>query len=204
MATVNRKIGYVQRELLDVRKSVEEHDKFERCAFSELCCSEACDSARCWDSIQKDGSYREIDPRTCETCARFKEKWLSFPMMTENILLEQPPEHPRKPFGANIGDIVAVRPCNPAYGDKTYLGVLVGEMPTQIGLHSVSYDSNELAVLQDWFNPLIVVPELNVAVWGYESWWRVLKPGEGLEEITDEAILSQPYMAALMEFCRED
>lgn len=112
----------------------------------------------------------------------------------EDILFENPKIV--EVVGHKIGSIVCVRPCDPAFEDKTYLGILVGEMPLQIGLQYVT-EGKELRVYSAFSNPLIVIPEKSAVVYGYESWWREVDSPEDLADITDEQIMAQPYMAAL-------
>ena len=148
------------------------------------------------DVYERD-DWKQVSSADCDECGEFDPRGLPFPMDVSDILFDEP--EVRKPLGAEIGSTVVVRPCDPAFGGKTYLGVLVGETPTQIGL---KYDQKrkELIVSHEWFNPMIVIPSERAVVYGYESWWRVASEEDlrELSDITDEEILSQPYMAALV------
>lgn len=125
-----------------------------------------------------------------------------FPIEFDDILLDE--LEVREPSCCETASLVAVRPCDPRYGGNTYLGVVVGELPTEIGLQrQICERGEELVVVAEEYNPLIAIPQLNVAVWGYESWWRPID-NMGLKDISDQEILLQPCMAALIESSQVD
>lgn len=140
--------------------------------------------------------FREIEPAECDSCDEYDAKGLRFPMELDDILVED--IGIKKAVGHEIGAWVAVRPCAPEFGGKTYLGILVGNMPTQIGLQ---YDGErkELRVTSDFPNPLIVIPSMSAVTYGCESWWREIDGLDDFRDITDLDIESQPYVAALRE-----
>jgi hypothetical protein len=48
------------------------------------------------------------------------------------------------------------------------------------------------------------VPDLDRVVWGYESWWGVIKGPEELKEITDEDIQNVWYVKAMKQMSERE
>ena len=69
------------------------------------------------------------------------------------------------------GSLVKIRPCNKEYGDKTYLGLYLGNQPWS---QTVSYNK-ELGELTVGVatNPAIYVFDLQRIIFGAESWWSI-------------------------------
>ena len=95
------------------------------------------------------------------------------------------------------GMLVKIRPCADEYGDKTYLGIYIGDIPVELvmGLHT---KSNILSVT-GMGNPAVFVPELKKVIFGYESWWGEIKSEEELKEITNDDIDNVWYVKALKQ-----
>jgi len=92
---------------------------------------------------------------------------------------------------------VAVRSCDPAHGEKTYLGMMLGRMATAVGAQ-LSKDG----VLEIGFgmhNPAMYVPELHEVVMGNGSWWSRIEKPEDLSKITNADINDIWYVRALRE-----
>ena len=95
---------------------------------------------------------------------------------------------------SNVGAWVAVRPAS---GTETYLGVYLGDFIVEC---FPSYNlKNKKISLFPHSNPAMWVPDLNRVVWGYESWWRVIKSPESLRQITDGDIHNVWYVKALKD-----
>lgn len=94
-------------------------------------------------------------------------------------------------IGHKRGALVAIRPVAQEYGNKTYLGFYIGDMP----LSSVIGISKE-AIQLSWsqYNPAIFVPELGKVIYGCESWWGEIKDENDFKKITDETISDQWYV----------
>lgn len=94
------------------------------------------------------------------------------------------------------GTPVKVRPCADKYGDKTYFGILLGNIPLSI---RTSIDKNEtLTIKRGMYNPAIYIPELKDIVFGCGSWWGEIKSEDELKElITDETINNVWYVRLL-------
>jgi hypothetical protein len=92
--------------------------------------------------------------------------------------------------------MVRVRPCGAEYTDKTFLGILLGEVSLQA---CVSYNpqTGVLHASPGMLNPVIFIPSLNRLVFGCESWWGRINSEKDMAEITDETINSAWYVQAL-------
>lgn len=96
-------------------------------------------------------------------------------------------------FGGRCGDIVKIRPIN---DDKTYLGVLIGDVARSVTA-SFDAESGIMALGFSLYNPGIFVPDLGRLVYGAESWWGRIKNEAELGEITDGDIANVWYVQAL-------
>lgn len=122
---------------------------------------------------------------------------IQFPITVTGIeFKESDPYKSRVLFGGNCGDMVSVRPCAEEYGGKTFLGVLLGELPLS---QSVSLKDGVLIVEQCMYNPAIFIPERNAIVFGCGSFWGRIKSADQLRKITDDDINNVWYMKALKQ-----
>ncbi len=96
---------------------------------------------------------------------------------------------------AKTGLLVKIRPIADAYGQKTYLGIYLGDIPVEaiVGLYT---KTNILSILSH-ANPAIFVPELKKVIFGYESWWGEIESVKDLEEISDGDIEDIWYVKLL-------
>jgi hypothetical protein len=99
------------------------------------------------------------------------------------------------------GTWVSVRPCNEEYENKTFLGVLLGDLPVST---FVVHRKDQVLELFHSHNPAVYVPELKKIIFGCESWWGVIKSPEHLRKITDEDIDNVWYVQALKQLAKED
>ena len=222
MAEAIRKVCGVDATLTDFRANQEKEPRWRRCrrCFEDVLSDDAklrtdelCERGfgvlRCYDTphsgpfgdVYERDDWHEVVPEDCDACDAIELNGLPFPLAVENVLVEQP--EIGDVSGTRIGSIVVVRPCDPAFEDKTYLGILVGEMPLHIALQ-YDADAKELIAYSAWSNPMIVIPSESAIVYGYESWWKAVGSEDDLKDITDDEILSQPYMVALMESIQGD
>lgn len=135
---------------------------------------------------------KEIDPAQCENCKRYKSRFIEYPLTIEGIEVNMP-----EPWGVELKP-VRIRPCN---GTKTYFGIYLGEFPRYAGV-TFDNETKKLRVSPSC-NPCIYVPALEKAVFGDESWWSEIEPGEDIKDITDECIQNQWYMKMLCD-AKED
>ena len=148
-----------------------------------------------------DGSYllTDKDARLVEKLfGVFKRlRWkLSFDLSKElEVDQETPILRKRALGGAKCGDPVKVRSCRKEHGDKTYLGVLIGDMATTVGHKCVA---GVVTAYPAAHNPAIFVPELGDIIYGYESFWSRIDSEEDLQlMLTDDTIKNVWYMKAL-------
>lgn len=97
-----------------------------------------------------------------------------------------------------VGTSVAIRPVKDNPEKKTYLGVYLGDLPIKSATTTYHLKTKELTFLVAT-NPAIFVPDLNLVVWGYESWWGPLRNRDQLRQITDGDIQNVWYVKALTE-----
>ena len=101
--------------------------------------------------------------------------------VNEIVAAEEPPI---ESIWAKCGDLVAVRPCDEKFGDKTYIGIYLGEFPLSF---SYSYENGRLKIAHSMHNPAIFIPEMKEIVYGCESWWGKIKDeNQRSEEHTSE------------------
>lgn len=95
-----------------------------------------------------------------------------------------------------VGGLVRVRPCAKDCGDKTYLGIYLGDLPLEVD--AFYRDKSHKLTIGLHRNPAMFVPELKRVVWGCGSWWGFIeKPEDAERMITDESIASIPYVKVL-------
>lgn len=94
------------------------------------------------------------------------------------------------------GDFVSVRPCGEEYGEKTYLGVFLGDI-AQTSMVSFNRESGRLQFSLAMHNPAMFVPDLGKIIYGCGSWWGKIKDEESLRTITDLDIDNVWYVKAL-------
>ena len=135
---------------------------------------------------------KEINPEICETCERYKSRFIEFPLMIKGLELRSPE------YWNNSLKSVRIRPCG---GENTYFGIYLGEFPR----HMYAELNEETGILEvsTLTNPGIYVPELEKIVFGDESWWSEIEPGEDVKGITDETIKGQWYMKLLDEITKK-
>lgn len=95
---------------------------------------------------------------------------------------------------------VRVRPCGEEYGNKTYLGILLGDMARGT---SVSIDDNKMKVSWATYNPAIFIPGLNKIVFGYESWWSEIDDPDMVKDISDNDIDKTWYVQMFKDLAKE-
>ena len=100
------------------------------------------------------------------------------------------------------GKAVKIRSCRKEHGDKTYFGILLGDIPLSIS-HSI--ESGIVTARKTSYNPAIFVPELNDVIFGCESWWGEIDSEDELNKlITDETIQNVWYVKLLNQLSTKD
>jgi hypothetical protein len=96
-----------------------------------------------------------------------------------------------------VGSWVAVRPCDAPSGNKTFLGIYLGDLPVSPMVNHSTKSGTMFIDIRT--NPAIWVPDQNRIVWGMGSWWGIIKKEEDLKQITDQDIENIWYVKALKE-----
>lgn len=96
------------------------------------------------------------------------------------------------------GTPVKVRSCKKEHGDKTYFGILLGDLALSVS-HSID-GAGVVTACRSFFNPAIFVPELKTVVYGCGSWWGEIESEEEMAKlITDDTIKNVWYMRLLTQ-----
>ena len=135
-----------------------------------------------------------VTEKDCADCASFNSRYIEYPITVAKINIDSDTYD----MHANrVGEFVKIRPCGKEYENKTFLGILIGDMPIQ---PHASYNSTtqELSVSMI-SNPAIFVPDLKKVIFGCESWWGKISSKDDLSEltITDDDINETWYVKAL-------
>lgn len=98
---------------------------------------------------------------------------------------------------APTGTLVSVKPCDAKFENKTFIGILIGEVP--LGIRFIKIDEDTTSVEGSHHNPLIYIPEKRTTVLGAASWWRPIKSKDQIKEITTSDIQNTWYVKLLNE-----
>jgi hypothetical protein len=94
------------------------------------------------------------------------------------------------------GTPVKVRSCKKEHGDKTYFGILIGDVPLSVG-SSIDGDGN-LTIKRRMYNPCIFIPELKDITYGASSWWREIESEEELNKLITEDTIKNVWYVRLL------
>mgnify|MGYP001040520514 CR=1 FL=1 len=127
-------------------------------------------------------------------CDKYKSFYTKYPLEISKI---NNVKNAKSCKDIRIGKFVRIRPCKEEYGDKTYLGLYLGELP--IG-YNISYNpENKELNVSFRNNPAIFVFDLGKIIYGTESWWGIIENEEDLKEISKGDINDIWYVKALKE-----
>lgn len=133
-------------------------------------------------------------------CDDFESRWLEYPIAVAETTVSQPTYNTG--LGHKVGQLVKIRPYGKEYGDKTYLGLYLGDLP--ISIHQGFNSETHILNIFTHNNPAIFIPQIGKIVFGCESWWGEIDNPDELKDITDECINSQWYVKALQELNKKD
>lgn len=98
----------------------------------------------------------------------------------------------------HTGAWVQVRPCGEKYEDKTYLGIMLGNLA--LGASATLHpETGILHLSYSFHNPAMYVPDLKEIIFGMGSWWKILESPEDLTAITDLDIGNVWYVKAIKD-----
>jgi hypothetical protein len=175
----------------------EELSKFFRCRHSYLDLKSSFN--------KNNGSYiclKDNKPLSseecCETCEKFCSRFIEYPITVSKIKTS-PFIEDKGLYSDRIGEIVKVKPCAEEYDGKTFVGILLGELP--IASHISHNHNTNVLTISPHFNPAIFVPELKKIIYGNESWWGTVSKDDDLSDlsISEEDINNIWYLKLLKE-----
>lgn len=139
----------------------------------------------------KDDKVKTVTPEDCEKCEKYKSRYIEYP-----ITVSKTNQKMREYWkDEDCGQLVKIRPCGKEYGDKTYLGFLLGNLPFTL---YITHDPETLELsCSTTGNPAIFIPELRKIIFGMESWWSRIENEEELKDITDDDIENVWYVKML-------
>lgn len=159
-------------------------EKCEKCKYQDLNSSNL--TFKCGLDMEQ---YNKTEDEDCE---HYESKYIEYPLTINGI---------ENHFNDNMyslyscGKLVKIKPCGEEYKSKTYLGILLGELP--IGAFISYYGDDRKIHVNPHMNVGIFVPELKKIVYGCESWWSEIKNPEDFAEITSEDIENVWYVKLL-------
>lgn len=160
-------------------------DRQKKCINSIPYQGEDMDETLC---IQTDGPVSNDD---CENCPNYKSRFIEYPITVSKISYSEPISL------YEPGNLVKIQPCAEKYAGKTFLGILLGEIPYG---PRVAYDGeNQVLSVGPKTNPGIYVFELKKIIFGYESWWQKIDSIEDFADISDEDIENTWYVRMLRD-----
>lgn len=109
------------------------------------------------------------------------------------------------------GQFVKIRSCKEEHGDKTRLGIYLGDIAIgasaewkQSGVdEKTGMKKMTLTVGMGHHNPAIFVPDLKEIVFGCESWWGAIESEDDLKQITNADINDVWYVKAMKELATQ-
>ena len=165
-----------------------EDKKINRCRFShphfkgDYSCVQAG-----WD----DDKVVPTNEEKCENCPNFKSRYIEYPITVNDIECEQL-KYNEDTWHCKMGSLVKVRPCGEEYGNKTYLGFYLGDLP--LGITGSFKEAEGIYKVGTLSNPAMYVTELRKIIFGCGSWWSEIKSEDDLKQITDDDIENTWYV----------
>jgi len=133
-------------------------------------------------------------------CEHFESRYIEYPLTIQGIQNNFTKDGMRSMY--DCGTLVKINPCGDEYGNKTYLGILLGDLP--IGAYISFHPDDQKLHISPHSNPAIFVPELKKIVYGCESWWGEIESPEDFKEITSEDINNVWYVQLLKEMTAKE
>lgn len=133
-------------------------------------------------------------------CTHYDSRFIEYPLTIEGIDNHFDKKGLQSMY--ECGKLVRVSPCGDEYGGKTYLGILLGDLP--IGAFVAFNMESKKLTISPSTNPAIFVPELKKIVYGCESWWGIINSPEELKSITDDEIQNTWYVRLLNDMVGKD
>lgn len=138
-------------------------------------------------------NMKQFDKPEDEGCEHFESRYIEYPLTIQGIQNNFTKESMRSLY--DCGTLVKINPCGKEYGNKTYLGILLGDLI--IGAFTSFHQDDQKLHVNPYSNPAIFVPELKKIIYGCESWWSEIKNSEDFKDITSEDINNVWYVQLL-------
>jgi len=127
-------------------------------------------------------------------CTQFENRYIQYPITVTSI-----ENNSDKHYSLyKCGQPVKVRHCVDNKEDKTYFGILLGDLPY---MATCGFDKKTgTLTIRSMDNPAIFVPKLNKVVYGCESWWMRIETYEDANKaISDDDIENNWYIKLLRD-----
>ncbi|MGE4484590.1 MAG: hypothetical protein AB7C97_05690 [Oscillospiraceae bacterium] len=177
---------------------MKEDSKMSKCKFVHPVMRKNGMEWHCHIDGWEDDKIKTVAEDICESCEKYKSRYIEYPLTIQGI--EQTFIEDCKHHLHGCGQLVKINPCGKGYGGKTYLGILLGDLP--IGTTVSFHHDDEKLHIGAWTNPAIFVPELKKIIYGMESWWEEIDKPEDLKDITPEIIQNVWYVKMLNEITK--
>ena len=193
-----------RKELKKMDKNYEPSERQKKCKNSFPYMGKEMNKTYCRKLMQERRDADEDDMSVCvsneqcENCPDYESRFIEYPIQVNSIKCDKM----KQLMMGRAGSLVKIRPCNKEYGDKTYLGLYLGNQPWS---QTVSYNK-ELGELTVGVatNPAIYVFDLQRIIFGAESWWGIIESLEELKDITDDDINNIWYVKALKAMHKDE
>ena len=158
----------------------------------------SCDDLRNDNLFQQMKITEAYEYKENHICGDYKCRFIEYPITVNDIVYETKTVNL---CNDTCGKYVKIRPCGEEYGGNTYLGLFLGDLPSDV---RIRYDEDSGIIKAGLnSNPAIFVFDLNKVIYGYESWWGVIRNESDLTAITDKDIDNVWYVKALKQIAEE-
>lgn len=174
-----------------------EDKKINRCRYSHPSMRTKDLEWHCHVDGWEDEKIKTVTEDICEACEKYSSRYIEYPLTIQGI--EDTFAENCKRSLSKCGQLVKIKPCGEEYGGKTYLGILLGDLPIHATV-SFHHDDQKLHI-GAMTNPAIFVPDMKKIIYGAESWWGEIERPEDLKDIAQDDIQNVWYVKLLNEMC---
>ena len=167
--------------------------KIDRCRYAHPTIRAKSPEWHCCVDGWEDEKIKTVTEDVCEACEKYSSRYIEYPLTIQGI--EDTFANECKQSLHQCGKLVKVAPCGKEYGGKTYLGILLGDLP--IGATASFHNDDQKLHIGAMTNPAIFVPALKKIIYGMESWWGEIEKPEDLKDITPDDINNVWYVQLL-------
>lgn len=171
----------------------------ERCRYYHRFIGKIHDESHCVAGGWEEGKARIVSAEDCESCGKFDSRYIEYPLTIMGINNQK---IDTAGLGHVCGELCEVRLEGKDTGEKSYLGIYLGDLP--IAIHTSYNRDSGILSNSTMTNPAIYVFELRKIVYGCESWWRPIKSVDDFSGILKEDIDGTWYVQLLREMQKEE